>query len=196
MHKLELKNVSIKRGNLTIGLFNFTFKENESILIYGPNGYGKTTLLLAIAGIIKYEGDIFLDEKPVKNYALEKRGITYAPAKPTLINRISVLDNLKISGNSAVEIAVEMGLKSYFGQKAYTLSDGMKKLVQVSMALGSSAPVILLDEPFAFISEEKSFELKSIINKTQGKIILITSHEIIQNFSEYIDISKYQLRNV
>ncbi|MGC9145025.1 MAG: ABC transporter ATP-binding protein [Nitrososphaeria archaeon] len=196
MHRLELKNVSVKRGNLSIGLFNFTFKENEKILVYGPNGYGKTTLLLAIAGIIKYEGDIFLDEKPVNYYTLEKRGITYAPAKPALVNRISVLDNLKISGNSAAEIAENMGLKNYFGQKAYTLSDGLKKLVQVSMALGSSAPVILLDEPFAFVSEEKSFLLKSVINKTQGKIILITSHERMQNFSEYIDISQYQLRNL
>ncbi len=193
MHTLELRNLTITRGNLVIGIFNKIFREDEKVLVYGPNGYGKTTLLLAIAGIMKHSGEILLDNRLVTSESLDKRGITYAPAKPSLINSITALENLKISGERAVEIAESIGLKNVFFQKAYRLSDGIKKLIQVSMAIGSKSTVILLDEPFAFVSEENSILVKSVIDQTKEKIIIMTSHEKLQPFSEYIDISEYQL---
>ncbi len=105
-----------------------------------------------------------VDGKLVNSKALEKREITYAPAKPSLINSLTALENLKISGEKAIEIAERIGLKNILSQKAYELSDGIKKLIQVSMAIGSKSNVILLDEPFAFVSEINSALVKSVID--------------------------------
>ena len=194
MHRLELRSLIIKREGFAAGPFNFVLKEGDKALVYGPNGYGKTTLLMSIAGILSYEGSVLLDEREVRSVSLERRGITYAPARPSLINGASVLDNLKMSGNEALEIAERFNLRSILQVKAGGLNEGARKMVQIAMALGSSSVVVLIDEPFAFLSLQNAKLVLDEIARAREKIIVITSHERLEGFTSYIDMEKYQIK--
>jgi ABC-type multidrug transport system ATPase subunit len=149
---------------------------------------------MSIAGILNYEGRVLLDGREIRSMPLERRGITYAPARPSLINSASVLDNLKMSGNEALEIAERLNLRSVLPVKAGGLNEGARKLVQIAMALGSGSLVVLIDEPFAFLSLQNSKLVLDEIAMAREKIIVITSHERLEGFTSYIDMEKYKIK--
>ena len=186
--KEAVKGVSIE---VTLG---------EIVGLLGPNGAGKTTIFRMIAGFLEPdEGEILLDEReitrlPVHERALE--GITYLPQEPSVFRGLTVEDNIlavlehrgmdrKEAVKKTWELLEKFGLRGKEKQKAWTLSGGERRRLEVARALSISPKYILLDEPFTGIDPKMISELKDIISElARLKIgVVISDHNVRDTLS-------------
>ena len=139
------------------------FKSGEAIGLLGPNGAGKTTTFYIIVGLIKPEGgQVFLSGKEITHdpmYLRARKGVTYLPQEPSVFRKLSVEENLmailETLDLSAEErrrrlttILEELRISHLAKQKAFSLSGGERRRVEISRSLVTSPRFILLDEPF------------------------------------------------
>ena len=167
----------------------------EIIGLLGPNGAGKTTSFHMIVGLIEADnGSIFLDNKDMTDLPMYQRarcGIGYLPQESSIFRGLNVEDNLKailetlkISSKEKKErlesILKDMGIEHLRKQKAYTLSGGERRRVEISRAMVTSPKFLLLDEPFVGIDPLTVVDIQNIIQqlKKQGLGILITDHNV------------------
>ena len=161
----------------------------------GPNGAGKTTTFSLILGLIpKDSGRIYLDEEDITDlpmYARARKGLCLLPQEASAFRRLSVEDNLlsimetkrnvQSKGNSDLAgILEEFGLDKLQKAKAYTLSGGERRRLEIARALITTPEFILLDEPFTGIDPLAILDLQEIIlglkNRRIG--ILLTDHSV------------------
>lgn len=88
MTMIELRNIS----NFILKNANLKINSGELMVLLGPNGAGKTTLLNVIAGLVKYEGNVLFDDKPVDHLPPHLRGIGYVPQGLALFPHMKVYD--------------------------------------------------------------------------------------------------------
>ncbi len=170
-------------------------KKGEIVGLLGPNGAGKTTTFSLILGLIpKDSGRIYLDEEDITElpmYARARKGLCLLPQEASAFRRLSVEDNLlsimetkrnvQSKGNSDLGgILKEFGLDKLQKAKAYTLSGGERRRLEIARALITAPEFILLDEPFTGIDPLAIQDLQEIIlglkNKRIG--ILLTDHSV------------------
>ena len=166
----------------------------EIVGLLGPNGAGKTTSFNIVVGLVKPdEGDVIFEGKPITGLPMHKRarlGIGYLTQEPSVFRKLSVEDNIL-----AILETCEMGakerelrLKSLLDEldlgrlsksKAYMLSGGEKRRLEITRALVTSPKLLLLDEPFSGIDPIAKYEVQKIIRrlKDRGLGILITDHD-------------------
>ena len=168
-------------------------KRGEIVGILGPNGAGKTTTFYMIVGLIPPDkGNVYLGSEDVTGLPMHlraKKGISYLPQEPSVFRKLTVEDNV-------IAVMQTMGLSNFDGKKkarallrelnilhiknakAYVLSGGERRRVEISRALATSPKFILLDEPFAGIDPIAIADIKSIITHLKSKNIgiLITDH--------------------
>ncbi|MEO0141896.1 MAG: LPS export ABC transporter ATP-binding protein [candidate division WOR-3 bacterium] len=174
---------------------NLQINQGEIVGLLGPNGAGKTTTFHMIVGLlIPNGGDIFLDEQRITNLPMYKRarmGISFLCQEPSVFRKMTVLENLlaiyEITGTKAKEakegalkLLEEFRLSSLQNQKAYALSGGERRRVEIARALISQPKYLLLDEPFTGIDPIARAELQEIILnlKKKGIGILISDHNV------------------
>lgn len=174
---------------------SFEVKPGEIVGLLGPNGAGKTTSFYIVVGLIKPdEGKIFLGEEDLSKLPMYKRarlGISYLPQEPSVFRKLSVEDNikailetLKLSPEESKvrleKLLEELGLENLRKAKAYTLSGGERRRVEIARALSITPKFILLDEPFAGIDPIAVAELQSLIKELKKRDIgvLITDHNV------------------
>jgi lipopolysaccharide export system ATP-binding protein len=174
---------------------SFEVKPSEIVGLLGPNGAGKTTSFYIVVGLIKPdEGRIFLGEEELSKLPMYKRarlGISYLPQEPSVFRKLSVEDNIKAiletlklppeeSKARLEKLLEELGLKNLRKAKAYTLSGGERRRVEIARALSITPKFILLDEPFAGIDPIAVAELQSLIKELKKRDIgvLITDHNV------------------
>jgi len=167
----------------------------ETVGLLGPNGAGKTTTFNQIVGFIRPDsGDVFMDSTPITNLPMYKRcrlGIGYLPQESSVFRKMTVADNLmailETMGLSRrerkkrqAELISDLGLERVAGQKAYTLSGGERRRVEIARALVTRPAFLLLDEPFAGIDPIAVDDIQGIIKKLKGMGlgILITDHNV------------------
>jgi len=167
----------------------------EIVGLLGPNGAGKTTTFYSLAGFIKPEsGAIAIDNDDVTRlpmFARARRGLGYLAQEPTVFRGLTVEQNLRAVLERTVPSRLEQmrrvkGLLEEFGlwelrrQKAWTLSGGEKRRLEVARAMISEPKIIMLDEPFVGIDPITVGDLKSMIAglKSRGIGILITDHNV------------------
>lgn len=169
--------------------------KKEVVGLLGPNGAGKTTTFYMIVGLEKPSlGKVFFNDLDITQYPMYKRsllGINYLPQEASIFRKLSVRDNImailelrkEVSSKSRKEKAdmlMEMlDIQYIAGQKAYSLSGGERRRVEIARALASEPNFLLLDEPFAGIDPIAVQEIQQIINKLvreTGMGILITDH--------------------
>jgi lipopolysaccharide export system ATP-binding protein len=167
-------------------------KQGEIIGLLGPNGAGKTTTFLMILGVYKPEsGKIFLNQKDITNdpvYIRARKGISFLPQEPSIFKGLTVKENIlairEMQQNKRAfhinEILDEMGLTELANRKAYVLSGGERRRLEIARSLVLSPDFLLLDEPFAGIDPIQIKEIQSmIINfKEKGLGIIITDHNV------------------
>jgi len=167
----------------------------EVVGLLGPNGAGKTTIFYMIVGLLKpNRGRIYLNGEEITSlpmYLRARKGIGYLPQEPSVFrkltveeNLIAILETLPLSKderrNRLKELLEELGLSALRKQKAYSLSGGERRRVEITRALVLSPSFILLDEPFAGIDPIAVLDIQTIVRqlKSKGIGIIITDHNV------------------
>ena len=167
----------------------------EIVGLLGPNGAGKTTSFNQIVGFIKPDsGSVFLDERNITGLPMYKRarlGLGYLPQESSVFRKMTVEDNLmciletmKLSKKERLSrqalLMTELGITKLAKQKAFTLSGGERRRVEIARALVTNPAFLLLDEPFAGIDPIAVAEIQEIIRNLArlGLGVLITDHSV------------------
>jgi lipopolysaccharide export system ATP-binding protein len=167
----------------------------EVVGLLGPNGAGKTTIFYMIVGLYQpNSGKIYLNDEAITSlpmYLRARKGIGYLPQEPSVFrkltteeNLMAILETLPLSKEERKErlekLLNELGLSSLRKQKAYVLSGGERRRVEITRALVLSPSFILLDEPFSGIDPIAVLDIQSIIRqlKSKGIGIIITDHNV------------------
>lgn len=196
MAVLQVKNLNkAYQKLLVVNDVSLRVKEGEIVGLLGPNGAGKTTIFHIILGLIKpTSGKVLLGKEEITHlptYQRARKGIAYLPQKTSVFqkltvkeNLLAILETLDLSWGEREERAryllSELGIAHLSGKKAYLLSGGECRRVEIARALVTSPRFILFDEPFSGIDPITVFDLQEIICnlKNKGIGILITDHNV------------------
>ncbi|NPA39269.1 MAG: LPS export ABC transporter ATP-binding protein [Thermodesulfobacteria bacterium] len=188
--KKSFKGKEVVRG------VSLKVESGEIVGLLGPNGAGKTTSFYMIAGFLTPDsGKICIDGEDITELDVSERarlGIIYLPQESSVFRRLSVRDNFKLvlerldkTKRKKLEEKLEhyiglFNLEGVLNQKAYTLSGGQKRKVEVVRALLVEPKFILLDEPFAGIDPIGISQLKKIFEvlRDENIGILISDHNV------------------
>lgn len=174
---------------------DFEINPGEIVGLLGPNGAGKSTSFYMIVGLVSVtRGRVWLDGEDVTDVPMYKRsrkGIGYLPQEPSIFRNLTVKENIQAIAETlkigrqerkAVieEHLEELGLGRLADQKAYTLSGGERRRLEISRALVTSPKYILMDEPFSGVDPISVKDVQDIILKLRkrGIGILITDHNV------------------
>ena len=193
---LEVKDlVKIYGKRAVVNMVNLTVNREQIVGLLGPNGAGKTTTFYMIVGFIRAgEGKIFLDGRDISNepmYVRARQGINYLSQEPSVFRKLTVEDNL-LAIMEIVNIPVEerdtflesllseLSIGHLAKQKAFSLSGGERRRLEITRALITNPKFILLDEPFAGIDPLAINDIKQIVQglKERGLGILISDHNV------------------
>ncbi len=167
----------------------------EIVGLLGPNGAGKTTSFYMIVGLIRVtSGEVFFGEESITHMPMHRRarrGIGYLPQEPSVFRRLTVEENIRaiaeilpISRKArrvvVAEHLEELGLTHLARQKAYTLSGGERRRLEISRALITRPRFLLMDEPFSGVDPISVAEVQEMVLALKGKGIgvLITDHNV------------------
>jgi len=167
----------------------------EIVGLLGPNGAGKTTSFNMVVGLVRPdEGSVLFQGKNITSLAMHRRarlGIGYLTQEPSIFRKLTVEQNilaiLETCKMRRAERAVrlkylldELDMARLAKSKAYTLSGGEKRRLEITRALVTSPKLLLLDEPFSGIDPIAVYEVQKIVRrlKERGLGILITDHNV------------------
>jgi lipopolysaccharide export system ATP-binding protein len=175
-------------------------REGEIVGLLGPNGAGKTTTFLMILGLVQQNsGRIFLDGQEITTlpmYRRARKGLGYLAQEPSVFRKLTVEENVMAvlqtlpgSGRQRRErleqLLDELGLKPLRASKAYSLSGGERRRLEITRALVTRPRYILLDEPFAGIDPIAVDDIQAIVRdlRRRGIGVLITDHNVRETLS-------------
>lgn len=201
MHLLEIKELSKSYdGRPVVNGVNITVKRQEIVGLLGPNGAGKTTTFYMVVGVISpNRGKIIFDNNDITNLPIHERarcGIGYLSQEPSIFRKLSVeenimaiLETLPISRGEMKRrlenLLEELNISHLRKNKAYTLSGGERRRLEITRALVTNPSFILLDEPFSGIDPIVVNEAQEIIKelREKGLGILLTDHNVRETLS-------------
>jgi len=189
--------VKTYRKRKVVNQVDLDLTQGEIIGLLGPNGAGKTTTFYMIVGLISPNaGAVYLDDEEITNvpmYQRARRGIGYLAQEPSVFRRLTVeenvlaiLETLPLSRAERKErlesLLDELGLKHLRRSKAYTLSGGERRRLEITRALVSSPKFMLLDEPFAGVDPIAVHDIQQIVAslRHRGIGVIITDHNVEQ----------------
>ncbi|MGA2540445.1 MAG: LPS export ABC transporter ATP-binding protein [Verrucomicrobiota bacterium] len=167
----------------------------EVVGLLGPNGAGKTTTFNIIVGLVKPDaGRVRFQGRDITRLPMHRRarlGIAYLTQEPSVFRKLTVEQNILAILETCVmdrqERALrlkylldELDLSRLASSKAYTLSGGEKRRLEITRALVTSPKLLLLDEPFSGIDPIAVYEVQKIIRRLRerGLGILVTDHNV------------------
>jgi lipopolysaccharide export system ATP-binding protein len=189
------KLVKEYRHTRVVNGVSITVGAGEIVGLLGPNGAGKTTTFNIVVGVVKPdEGVVRFRQQPITRLPMHKRarlGIGYLTQEPSIFRKLTVEQNIlailetcrlrraerKLRLKYLLE---ELDLTRLAKSKAYTLSGGEKRRLEITRALVTSPQLLLLDEPFSGIDPIAVYEVQKIVRrlKERGLGILITDHNV------------------
>ena len=195
-----IKLVKSFRKRQVVKEVSINVERGETVGLLGPNGAGKTTTFYMVVGLTRPEnGQVLLNDEDVTRFPMHLRaikGMSYLPQEPSVFRKLTVEENIiavletqKLSSferkKRARSLLRELNILHIKDSKAYTLSGGERRRVEISRALASSPIFILLDEPFAGIDPIAVADIQSIIShlKDRGIGVLITDHNVRETLS-------------
>jgi iron(III) transport system ATP-binding protein/sulfate transport system ATP-binding protein/putative spermidine/putrescine transport system ATP-binding protein len=193
--KIVIEDVSKKYGEKSIiRHMNLTINQGEIISVVGPSGSGKSTLLKCLAGLEPVSaGTIKVGQKDITSMQANHRPIVMMFQQPLLFPHMTVLGNVMIGlsfkrkGSKAkrkelaTNFLMKVGLDGYGKNYPYELSGGQQQRVALARALITNPQLLLLDEPFSSIDNEKRDELRLWVRnllKKEGIASLFITHDI------------------
>jgi lipopolysaccharide export system ATP-binding protein len=172
-------------------------RQGEIVGLLGPNGAGKTTTFYMIVGLIEpLEGKIRLDGTDITRMPMYKRarqGIGYLSQEPSIFRKLTVEENVlailetlpitKAERRSRLDkLLDELNIKHLRNNKAYSLSGGERRRLEITRALVTQPKFMMLDEPFAGVDPIAVHDIQSIVAslRTKGIGVLISDHNVEQ----------------
>jgi len=182
-------------GKWAVADLDLEFRAGEVVGLLGPNGAGKTTTFYLIVGLIKPDGgQVFLGPEEITTapmYWRARKGVTYLPQEPSVFRKLTVEENLWIILESLdlsraekeerlQTLLQELRIAPLAKRKAYSLSGGERRRVEIARSLIISPLFILLDEPFAGIDPLALGDIQNIIGhlKSKGIGVVISDHNV------------------
>jgi lipopolysaccharide export system ATP-binding protein len=187
--------VKVYKGRQVVRGVSVDIRQGEIVGLLGPNGAGKTTTFYMIVGLVRPdEGRVYFGNEDITDlpmYLRAQRGISYLPQEPSVFRKLTVEENLlavfetmdlPLAEREARTRALleEFGITHIARNRAYSLSGGERRRVEIARALAINPAFILLDEPFAGIDPIAVFEIQRIVSqlRARGIGILITDHNV------------------
>ena len=201
MHLLEIKSLSKSYGGrFVVRNVDMIVRRGEIVGLLGPNGAGKTTTFYMVVGVIPpNKGKIIFDNQDITKLPIHERarfGIGYLAQDSSVFKRLTVEENIlavletmpltfkerKLRLNSLLE---ELKIAHLAKNKAFTLSGGERRRLEITRAMATNPSFILLDEPFSGIDPIVVAEAQEIIKelKNKGLGILLTDHNVRETLS-------------
>jgi len=184
------------RGRRVVYGVSLRISQGEVVGLLGPNGAGKTTSFYMIVGLTPPDsGRVLLDEEDITDVPMYLRarncGISYLPQEPSVFRKLTVEENIlavleaqPLSWHERRErqerLIDQLGLGVIRKNRAYALSGGERRRVEIARCLCISPSFILLDEPFSGIDPIAVLDLQKIIFdlKASGIGVLVTDHNV------------------
>lgn len=199
---LQCKSVSTGYSGteqLLLSNFDTEFDKGELILLAGRNGCGKSTLLHCLSGLQNpVLGEIVIQNKSLQLLSIAERSqlvsimfstppiMEFVPVREVVLTSVSAhfspfKSNLEAEEKRVLDLLELCGIAHLSDRFFHTLSDGEKQKTMLARSLAQNTPVILLDEPLAFLdypSRIQMLELLRRISSTEQKLILVSSHDL------------------
>ncbi|OGC07277.1 LPS export ABC transporter ATP-binding protein [candidate division WOR-1 bacterium RIFOXYA2_FULL_36_21] len=190
------KLVKIYNGVRVVNEISIEVNQGEIVGLLGANGAGKTTTFYMCVGLVKPDlGTVYLGDKNISKLPMHRRsqmGIGYLPQESSIFRKLTVEENIFILWQlmpyikksdyeeKLVSLLDEFGVTRLRKQKAYTLSGGEQRRVEIARALATNPAFLLLDEPFTGIDPKTVGDIQNIIRylKDKGIGVLITDHNV------------------
>lgn len=201
MPKLQAVDLSKSyRGRKIVDDLDLEVGQGEVVGLLGPNGAGKTTTFYILVGLARPDsGRVLLDGEDITDlpmYLRARSGISYLPQEPSVFrqltveeNLLAVLETLSLTPEQERErleqLLAQMGLETVRFNRAYTLSGGERRRLEIARSLVLDPSFILLDEPFSGIDPLTVVDIQKIIVDLSraGIGILITDHNVRETLS-------------
>ena len=196
MNKLEVRGLTkrFKKRTVVDGL-NLEVESGQVVGLLGPNGAGKTSSFYMIVGLLPIDGgSVLLDGEDISDLPMYERanlGISYLSQEPSVFRKLTVEDNIRgvleymdipkgEIGGLIEEYLGDLGISRLAKTKAYALSGGERRRLEIARAMVMSPSFFLLDEPFSGIDPIAVGEIQDILIslKEKGIGILITDHNV------------------
>jgi len=187
--------VKVYKGRKVVRDVSVDIKQGEIVGLLGPNGAGKTTTFYMIVGLVRPDdgritlGDDDITELPM--YLRAQRGISYLPQEPSVFRKLTVEENLLaiLETMDLTEqermarlrvLLAELDLTPLARHKAFTLSGGERRRLEITRALVTGPRYLLLDEPFTGIDPIAIGDIQEIVGRLRerGIGVLITDHNV------------------
>ncbi len=182
-------------GRAVVNGVDLTINQGEIVGLLGPNGAGKTTTFYMVTGIVRPDsGNIMFDHRDVSQYPMHKRaqlGIGYLSQEPSIFRKLTVEENIMAiletldlprpeRERRLEELLRELGIEHLRKSRAFTLSGGERRRLEITRALVTHPLCILLDEPFSGIDPIAVTDCQNLIQelKRKGLGILLTDHNV------------------
>ncbi len=193
---LKVKNLVRFYGRrAVVNRVNLSVNRGQIVGLLGPNGAGKTTTFYMIVGLIRAkEGQIFLEGRDITHepmYIRARQGINYLSQEPSVFRKLTVEQNLlsimeiinipvQQRGTFLQSLLSELDIGHLAKQKAYSLSGGERRRLEITRALITNPKFILLDEPCAGIDPMALNDIKQIVKglKERGLGVVISDHNV------------------
>jgi lipopolysaccharide export system ATP-binding protein len=189
--------VKVYRRRRVVADVNVEVSQGEIVGLLGPNGAGKTTTFYMIVGLIGPDkGKVFLDERELTRTPMYKRaraGIGYLAQEPSIFRKLTVEQNIlailetmplrrSARRERLEQMLDELGLKHLRKSRAYSLSGGERRRLEITRALVSEPKFMLLDEPFAGVDPIAVHDIQQIVAdlRHRGIGVIITDHNVEQ----------------
>lgn len=183
------------RGRRVVDEVSLRVRQGEVVGLLGPNGAGKTTTFYILVGLISPDnGRVLLNAREITAlpmYLRARSGISYLPQEPSVFRKLTVEENLRTiaetlnlsrreQDDKVTLLLEEFGIEHLRHQRAYTLSGGERRRLEIARALVLRPNFILLDEPFAGIDPLAVLDIQRIIAqlRSRGIGVLITDHNV------------------
>lgn len=189
------KLVKSYRGRTVVNEVDVNVRSGEIVGLLGPNGAGKTTTFYMVTGLIRpTAGQVWFKDRNISNVPMYKRarmGMGYLSQEPSIFRKLTVQENvmailetLPISRRERLArlefLLNELKIAHLSKQRAYTLSGGERRRLEITRALVTNPSLILLDEPFSGVDPLAVYEVQEIIKdlRAKGLGVLITDHNV------------------
>lgn len=199
MGRLEVQDLTVRYNQKpVVGNFSLTVNDGEMVSLLGPSGVGKTTILKAIAGLLRpASGKILINGQHVDHLPAEKRDAVLIFQKPLLFPFLDVGQNIAFGLKMAKvkqaparkkidRILAITGLEGLKNRKIHQLSGGQQQRVALARGLVLEPSVLLLDEPLSNLDAELRQQMRELISSVQaqtGTTMLFVTHDQSEAFA-------------